>query len=170
MELTMELKNKIRETFVNNVELREKLLDFDVDAIRKIGTEGKTNFSPEDVIDCYETESMNYLYKMALKKKKYSQLYFEIIGNGTDPYFIEDESSTKYDNTPMTREELLRCDPDTIREIGIYGQNGISSKTVIDKFNNNENDKLYEIAKKKIMCVEAYFEYIGEKVSGNGKK
>ena len=38
------------------------------------------------------------------------------------------------------------------------------------KINDKENDKLYEIAKKKIMCTEVYFEYIGEKSSGKGKK
>jgi len=65
MVLNEELKNKINEVFSKNVELRESLLSLDADAVLKIGIEGKSNFSPEDVIDCYETESMSYLYKMA---------------------------------------------------------------------------------------------------------
>ena len=167
MVLNEELKNKINEVFSKNVELRESLLSLDADAVLKIGTEGKSNFLPEDVIDCYETESMSYLYKMALKKKVYSQIYFEMIGNGSNPYFLPDDS-TKFDDAPMTREELLKSDPETIKEIGMYGKSGIAAHTVIEKYESSENDKLYEIAKKKIMCTEAYFEYIGEK--SNGKK
>lgn len=73
-------------------------------------------------------------------------------------------------NNVELREKLLNFDVDAIREIGSYGKGGISAQTVIDKIDNNESDKLYEIAKKKVMCTEVYFEYIGEKTSGNGKK
>ena len=169
MVLNNELEKKINEVFSKNIELRERLLALDPEAVIEIRTEGNSNFSSEDVIDCYETDSMGYLYKMAIKKKTYSQIYFEMIGNGKDPYFTPDESC-KYDDTPMTKEELLKSDVETIKNIGIYGKSGISSQTVIDKYEKKENDKLYEIAKKKIMCTEAYFEYIGEKISGNGAK
>ena len=45
MELTEELKVKIGEVFANNVELRKKLLNFDVDAIRQIGSYWKGGIS-----------------------------------------------------------------------------------------------------------------------------
>ena len=80
MELTEDIVNEINEIFADNLEMKKKLFDMDRETIIELGLNGNKKFTAEDIIDCYENNNLDYLYKEALKRKKLSVLYFKLIG------------------------------------------------------------------------------------------
>lgn len=80
MKLTDELIKKIKEIFSNDIEKQNKLLNLDVETIRELGREANSNFTFDDIIISYESDSMDELYEEAKNKKRYSNFYFERVG------------------------------------------------------------------------------------------
>ena len=71
---------KINELFKYEPKLRDKLLAHDPDTIRELGKNANSGFTSEEIIECYENNSIDYLYKMAKRKLELMDLYFELIG------------------------------------------------------------------------------------------
>ena len=68
MNWSVQTDKKINELFKNNKEFKAKLLEHDADAIRELATFANKVFTCEEVIDAYENDSMEYLYKLAKRK------------------------------------------------------------------------------------------------------
>lgn len=170
MELTTKMKDDINRIFASDEEIKNKLLAYDADTIREIGIYGSDNFSPDDIISYYEKDDIDNLYKIALKKKEYSELYFELIGNTNGPYNVKYEIDTLFDDEEKTREELLGQDEEMISKMGQYGENGITCLEVIDAYENNKLDELYKKVQKQKMYTELYFEYIYERSTAEDNK
>ena len=164
MELTSKVEKKVKEVFASDKDMQEKLLNLDLDAIRELGREANASFSVEDIIDCYETKTCDYLYKLAKSKKVKSELYFEFISGNPTPYSIGNEVSP-FTNSNYTEEEFNKLDVETIKELGIYAKRGFTFDEVISNYESNSMDKLYEEAKKKLRYTDFYFKYLGEKQS-----
>ena len=86
MKISNELKKRIEKAFIRNNELRIQLLSGNVDAIHEIGIRSQKNIEPEDVIEAYESDSMDYLYKQAKKMVELKKLYEDLCD-----YYIEQE-------------------------------------------------------------------------------
>ena len=81
MNTSKELQEKINLLFINNEELRERLLVGDANAIREIGSISQKGMNPEDIVDAYESndsETMKYLYKKAKKLVELQKLYKDL--------------------------------------------------------------------------------------------
>lgn len=173
MELTIETKKDIQEVFENNPKVREILFFSDeerknspeknnayYEEIEKIRVYGTSNFSAEEVLECFEIDSLDYLYNQAIKKDNYARIYSEIIGNGPNPYTIKDEINTLFDDDERTKEELLKVDNDTMQNIGRYGGSGFTAKEVIRYYDSNKMEELRKRAEKKLMYKEIYNEVV----------
>lgn len=73
-----ELKEKIEINFKIYSDLKNKLLSGDLDAIRQVGIMSQKGIAPEDVIEAYESNNMDYLYNQAKKKVKLQEIYKEL--------------------------------------------------------------------------------------------
>ena len=120
-------------------------------------------FSAEEVMECCEIDTIDYLYNKAKKKKNYARIYSELIGNGSNPYTINDDIGTLFDDNDESKEELLKKDPEVIRMFGRYGYSGFTPDEIINYKESNSIDKLYKRAKKKSMFLDIYYEAIGER-------
>jgi hypothetical protein len=173
MELAIETKKDIREVFENNAKVRDILLLSDeerknspdkskayYEEIEKIRTFGTSKFSANEVLECFDLDSLDYLYNQAVKKNDYARIYSEIIGNGSNPYTIEDEIGTLFDDSTESREELLKKDSNTMQQIGRYGASGFTAKEIINYYNSNKMDELHKKAEKKNMYKEVYYEVV----------
>ena len=78
MGIPKELREKIETTLRNNSNLRDKMLSGDVDAIREIGTISEQKISPEDIIESYENDTIEYLYKKAKQLVALKEIYLEL--------------------------------------------------------------------------------------------
>ena len=61
-------------------------------------------------------------------------------------------------DNPELREKVMSGDIDAIRDIGIISERGISSEDVINYFDNNKQEELYNYAKKLLGLRELYTE------------
>ena len=86
MKMSNELKKRIEKAFMLNDELRIQLLSGNADAIREVGIRAQKNIKPEDIIEAYESNSMDYLYKQAKKMVEMKKLYEDLCD-----YYIEQE-------------------------------------------------------------------------------
>ena len=172
MNLTIDTKKDIEKVFKNNKRIRNGLLKGEPDpsVIAEVRNYGSSNFTFDEVIECYELGTMEYLYNLALKKVDYYRVYSEIIGNGSNPYSIDLEIETMFDSCEKSREELLKEDVDTIRKIGRYSEFGISPIKVIESYENDNTEELYKLALKKQLYNDIYYEYLGEKTPNNTGK
>ena len=173
MELTIETKKDIQEVFKNNSKVREILFFSDeerknnpeknnayYEEIEKIRVYGTSNFSADEVLECFELDRLDYLYDQAIKKDSYARIYSEIIGNGPNPYVVEDKTSTLFDADERTKDELLSVDNDTMQNIGRYGGSGFTAKEVIRYHDSNGMEELRKKAEKKLMYKEIYNEVV----------
>ena len=81
MGISKETQAKINILFKTNSEMKEKLLQCDVDAIREIGKKKKKGMNPDDIIAAYESgdpETMKYLYLQAKRLVGLQELYKEL--------------------------------------------------------------------------------------------
>ena len=77
-QISDELKEKIEISFKNYGDLKNKLLSGDVYAIRQVCIMSQKNIAPEDVIEAYESNNMDYLYNQAKKMVKLQEIYKEL--------------------------------------------------------------------------------------------
>lgn len=162
MKLTDELIEEIKSVFSNDVEMQNKLLNLDVETIRELGREANKNFTFDEVIECYESKTLDYLYKLAKKRETRSKLYFKLVGNGSDPYFIKRVVNPLF-KKGLTDKELLELDNETVKELGIYANSGFNFNDIIISYETDSMDELYEEAKNKKRYSNFYFERVGEK-------
>ena len=80
MEWSVQTNKKIRALFKNDKELMQKLLDYNLDAIREIGTYSNTGFTSEEIVSAYKNGKIDKLYKEAERKTQIRVLYYELIG------------------------------------------------------------------------------------------
>ena len=173
MELTSEIKKDIRKVFEKKPKVIEILFLSDeekeknpkkkkeyYEEVEKIRVFGTSKFSAGEVLECFELDSLEYLYNQAVMKDNYARIYSEIIGNGPDPYTIEDEVGTLFDDNNETKEELLKKENSVIQQIGRYGKSGFTAKEVLEYFNSNNTDELRKRAEKKRMFKEVYNEIV----------
>ena len=80
MTWNIKTDKKIAQLFKNNPEEREKLLAHDPETIRELGKYANSGFTNEEIVECYENGSMDYLYKIAKRKEELINLYYELIG------------------------------------------------------------------------------------------
>lgn len=73
-----ELKEKIKINFKDYSDLKNKLLSGDAETIRQIGIDSQKGIEPEDVIEAYESNNMEYLYKQAKKMVELKKIYIEL--------------------------------------------------------------------------------------------
>lgn len=176
MELTISDRKDIREVFKGKDEIikillstiDERIKNKELDnkykeEISKIQAIGYENFSAEEVMECCEIDTLDYLYNEAEKRVNYARIYSILIGNGPDPYTINDDVGTLFDNNTESREELLKKDPDTIKMYERYGYSGFSPKEILKYKESNNVEELYRRAKQKDKFLNMYYEYIGEK-------
>ena len=78
MQVSEELKQKVEKYYKNNIELKNKLLSGDAEAIRQMGIWAQKGISPEDVVEVYETDNIDYLYRQAKKKMELREVYNEL--------------------------------------------------------------------------------------------
>ena len=81
MNFSKELQEKINMLFADKDEIREKLLEGDVETIRKIGSASQKGMKPEDIVEAYESndsETMENLYKKAKKLIELQKLYKDL--------------------------------------------------------------------------------------------
>ena len=162
MKLTDELIEKIKEIFSNDIEMQNKLLNLDIETIRELGREANSNFTFDDVIECYESKTLDYLYKLAQKKAARSKLYFRLVGNGRDPYFLKREVNPMF-KKKLTDKELSELDNEAIKELALYAKSGFTFDDIITSYESDSMDELYEEAKNKKRYSNFYFERVGEK-------
>lgn len=77
MTISAELKEKI-ESYLSDDELKKELLKGNPDAIRKLGNMSGQKIDPIDVIECYENDTADYLYKFAKRLLNLQELYEEL--------------------------------------------------------------------------------------------
>ena len=87
MKISNELKKRIEKAFILNEELRNQLLSGNEDAVHEIGIRSQKNIKPEDVIEAYENDCMDYVYKQAKKMVELKKLYNDLC----DYYLEQDE-------------------------------------------------------------------------------
>lgn len=63
MKFSNELKKEIEDLLKNNPELRDRVLAGDAKAIQEVAIMGQKDIPPEDIIEAYENDCMEYLYK-----------------------------------------------------------------------------------------------------------
>ena len=90
MSFSLETTEKIKILFKNNIQMRDRLLVCDADAIREVGSIAQRGLEPEDVVAAFDSnnpETMDYLYKQARRalelKALYKQMcleYYQIVG------------------------------------------------------------------------------------------
>ena len=173
MELTLEIKKDIRSVFKNKPGIMDILLlseeerERDLkkkkayyDEVEKIRVIGTSKFSANEILESFELDSLDYLYNQAIMKDDYARIYFEIIGNGPDPYTVEDEIGTLFDSNNESKEELLKKDSEVIQQIGRYGKSGFTAKEVINYFDSNNIEELRKRAEKKNMFKDVYNEVV----------
>ena len=80
MEWSVQTNKKIRALFKNDKELMQKLLEYNSDAIREIGTYSNTGFTSEEIVNAYKSGKIDKLYKEAERKTQIRVLYYELIG------------------------------------------------------------------------------------------
>ena len=78
MKISYELKEKIERVLKNNGDMRDKLLSGNRDAIKKIGIISKQGIDPEDVVESYENNTVDYLYKKAKQLVELHEIYEEL--------------------------------------------------------------------------------------------
>ena len=182
MELTSEIKKDIRKVFEKKPKVRDILLLSDIEKerdikkknayyeeVEKIRIIGNSKFSASEVLESFELDSLDYLYNQAVMKNNYSRIYSEIIGNGSNPYIIEDEIGTLFDDNNETKEELLKKENSIIQQIGRYGKSGFTAKEVLEYFDSNNMDELRKRAEKKNMFEDVYNEVVYNTYSGSKK-
>ena len=79
MEISQELKEKIERNFSNNQKLIERLLALDPNAIEYIGRISQSGISPKKIIEAYENNNIEAIYKLAIKKVESVQIYNELL-------------------------------------------------------------------------------------------
>ena len=77
-QISNELKEKIEKNFKAYSDLKNKLLSGDADAIRQVGFKSQRGIEPEDVIEAYESNNIDYLYKQAKKMVELQKIYKEL--------------------------------------------------------------------------------------------
>ena len=93
MQISNELKEKIERYFFMDEEFKNKLLSGVTDAIREVGSMAQKRIAPEDVIEAYENEEMDYLYKKAKKMVELQKMYKELC-DSYDSYILNNEEDT----------------------------------------------------------------------------
>jgi hypothetical protein len=76
--LSQELQNKIKRLLNTDEDLKQKLLKGDVDSIRQISSISQKGINPKAVIEAYESNSIEEIYKEAQKLLELQQLYKEL--------------------------------------------------------------------------------------------
>ena len=79
MKLPNELAEKVERYFHFDEKLKNRLLRGDVEAIRDVGMIAQSKINPEDVIEAYESDCIEYLYQKAKKKVTLEKLYHELV-------------------------------------------------------------------------------------------
>ena len=90
MGFSLETEEKIKLLFKNNIQMRDRLLACDADAIREVGSIAQKGLEAEDVVAAFDSkdpETMSYLYNQARRvlelKALYKQMcleYYQIVG------------------------------------------------------------------------------------------
>ena len=176
MELSIETRKDIREVFKDNQDLINILLSSDIERennselrkkyneeVSKIQAFGYERFSAEEVMECCEIDTIDYLYNKAKKKVDYARVYSELIGNGPNPYTIDEGVGNLFDDNNESKEELLSKDAETIKLYERYGYSGFTPQEIIKYKESDSIEELYKKAKKKSMFLDLYYEAIGEK-------
>lgn len=78
MEISNELKEEI-EKYISNKRLVKRLLSLDPKAISYLGRASQSGIKPKEVIEAYNNNNMDAIYKLANKKIKLEEIYNELI-------------------------------------------------------------------------------------------
>ena len=78
MKVPKELQEQIENLFKNNEDIKEKLLNGDTATIQQIGLFSRNAIKPSEIIDAYENNSVDTLYKKAKHLVKMQELYCEM--------------------------------------------------------------------------------------------
>ena len=76
--LSQELQNKIKRLLNTEEDLKQKLLKGDVDSIRLIASISQKGINPKDVVEAFESNSFEAVYKEAQRVLELEQLYKEL--------------------------------------------------------------------------------------------
>ena len=79
MEIPIELEEKINRLFKMDAEMRDKLLNADVEAIRKLSIISEKGIDPKKVVELYESNNLNILYEEAKRLIEINKLYHELV-------------------------------------------------------------------------------------------
>lgn len=77
-QISDELKEKIEMNVKYDIDLKNKLLSGDGNAIKQIGIESQKRINPVDVVEAYESNNMEYLYNLAKKRLVLNEIYNEL--------------------------------------------------------------------------------------------
>ena len=77
-EISDELRNKIENIFKTYDELKNKLLLGDGYAIRQVGLMSQKGIEPEDVVEAYQSNNLDYLYIKAKRIIEMKEIYKEL--------------------------------------------------------------------------------------------
>ncbi|MBR3249071.1 MAG: hypothetical protein IKF83_00010 [Clostridia bacterium] len=78
MKISKELKEEI-EKYISNKGLVNRLLSLNPKAIAYLGQISQSGIKPKEVIEAYNNNDMDAIYKLANKKIKLEEIYNELI-------------------------------------------------------------------------------------------
>ena len=81
VEVNDETLEKINLLFSTNPEMKDRLCNWDVEAIREIGSISQRGINPDDVVAAYESgnrDTMDYLYQQAKRLVVLQELYKDL--------------------------------------------------------------------------------------------
>lgn len=93
MELSNELVLKIDRLLKNNDELKKRIKSGDSGAIQEIGYISQQRIEPKYIVECYENDTIDNLYKKAKQLMELQELYNELC----DMYYCQIRKDHKLD-------------------------------------------------------------------------
>lgn len=91
MEFSKELKEEIEKCLSeNHSELKQKIFSGDAEAIEQFGYISHQKINPSDIVEAYENNNIDFIYRYSKKLLKMQELYIRLC----DEYSKKDEEKS----------------------------------------------------------------------------